>query len=64
MDIPLDELPKQNHNQKVPTSKSQKTKTKKKIKYYESIDELLSEKFLQLYFNNINNERDTKTQNN
>ena len=63
MDIPLDELPKQNHNQKVPTSKSQKTKTKK-IKSYESIDELLSEKFLQLYFDNINNERDTKTQNN
>ena len=29
MDIPLDKLPKQNHNQKVQTSKSQETKIKK-----------------------------------
>jgi hypothetical protein len=60
MDIPLDKLPKQNHNQKVQTSKSQETKIKKKIKFTDSIDKLLDDKFLQLYFDNINNDSSTK----
>tara|TARA_Y100000022_G_C13030963_1_gene275522 strand:- start:289 stop:477 length:189 start_codon:yes stop_codon:yes gene_type:complete len=60
MDIPLDKLPKQNHNQKVQTSKSQETKIKKKIKSTDSIDKLLDDKFLQLYFDNINNDSSKK----
>tara|TARA_B100000035_G_scaffold185402_1_gene158133 strand:+ start:1417 stop:1605 length:189 start_codon:yes stop_codon:yes gene_type:complete len=60
MDIPLDKLPKQNHNQKVQTSKSQETKIKKKIKSTDSIDKLLDDKFLQLYFDNINNDSPEK----
>ena len=60
MDIPLDKLPKQNHNQKVQTSKSQETKIKKKIKFTDSIDKLLDDKFLQLYFDNINNDSSKK----
>lgn len=60
MDIPLDKLPKQNHNQKVQTSKSQETKIKKKIKFTDSIDKLLDDKFLQLYFDNINNDSPKK----
>ena len=60
MDIPLDKLPKQNHNQKVQTSKSQETKIKKKIKSTDSIDKLLDDKFLQLYFDNINNDSPKK----
>tara|TARA_B110000305_G_C19416811_1_gene628464 strand:- start:1201 stop:1392 length:192 start_codon:yes stop_codon:yes gene_type:complete len=60
MDIPLDKLPKQNHNQTVQTSKSQETKIKKKIKFADSIDKLLDDKFLQLYFDNINNDSSAK----
>lgn len=60
MDIPLDKLPKQNHNQKIQTSKSQETKIKKKIKFTDSIDKLLDDKFLQLYFDNINNDSSEK----
>ena len=60
MDIPLDKLPKQNHNQKIQTSKSQETKIKKNIKFTDSIDKLLDDKFLQLYFDNINNDSSKK----
>lgn len=60
MDTPLDKLPKQNHNQKIQTSKSQETKIKKNIKFTDSIDKLLDDKFLQLYFDNINNDSSKK----